>query len=75
MPAATLNTARRKPLTELEQASKRIGELEHEVASLKRKLALECRKADLRAIAEHEKWLRAISPEVGSIQQRIQERL
>ncbi len=62
---------RTKPMTELEQAHKQIGQLEVEVASLKRRLALECRKADLRAIAEHEKWLRAISPEVEPIRQRV----
>ncbi len=66
---------RTKPLTELEAAHKQIGQLEHEVASLKRQLALAVRKADLRAIAEHEKWMRAISREVGPIQQRIQEAL
>ncbi len=64
-----------RPLTECEQLQKQIDLLTKQVASLERKLALAYRASEQKALAMHERWVTAISPEVEPIKDRIVMRL
>jgi hypothetical protein len=60
-----------KPLTEADQAQRTIDTLTRQVQTLERKLAHAHRASEQRALTEREKWMTALSPEVGPIQERI----
>ena len=64
-----------KAPTEAEKLQAENASLQQTIRTLERKLALAYRASEQRALAEREKWMTAIGPEVGVIQQRILDRM